>query len=108
MSKISEQMASEVRTKHIETQDKIQRAHNAIKEACEAAIYLGQLVEKSQRSKRNSVFQWLSEEADVPGQIARSYLLAHNTNQKRKVHSDRRALLKLGVIENQEKTVRRP
>ena len=29
-------------------------------------------------------------------------------NQKRKVHSDRRALLKLGVIENQEKTVRRP
>jgi len=108
MSNINEQMASEVRAKHIEAQRKIQKAHNAIKEACEAAVYVGQLVEKSQRAKRNSVFQWLSEEADVPGQTARSYLLAHTTNQKRKVHSDRRALLKLGVMENQVKTDTRP
>ena len=108
MSNINEQMASEVRAKHIETQDKIQQAASAIREACEAAIYLGQLVEKSQRAKRNTVYQWLSEEANVPGEIARSYLLAHTTNQKRKVHSDRRALQRLGVIESQEKVARQP
>ena len=105
---IEESMSAEIRAKHIECQKEIEAAAQAVKAACKSAEYLGQLVEKSQRSKKHTVFAWLSETADVPGDVARAYRLAHTTGKKRNVASDRRALTLLGIIEAQVRNTPTP
>jgi len=106
MSTINQDMITAIKEAHRQAQQEIEKAHQAVKSACDAAIYAGALVEKAQRSKRNSVYSWLGEEADINGQVARSYLLAHTTAAKRHVASDRRALVKLNIIEPQVKVTR--
>ena len=105
---IEESMSAEIRAKHIECQKQIEAAAEAVKAACKSAEYLGQLVHKASRAKKHTVYQWLAESAGVPGDAGRAYMLAHTTAQKRKVHSDRRALQKLNLIEAQTKTTSEP
>lgn len=100
---ITTEMANELRANHTIAQAHIKQARESIMAAVDASAYLGQLVEKAQRSKRNTVFAWISEDAGIDGVTARAYRLAHITKKKRNAASDRRCLLKLGIIEPQVK-----
>ena len=100
---ITAAMAHELETNHAIAQNHIKAANHAIKEAVAAAEYLGQLIEKAGRSKRSSVYSWVSEAAGTDGATARAYKLAHLTQKKRHTASDRRALIKLGIIQPQVK-----
>lgn len=101
---IEKAMADELAKAHVMTQDLIAKASAAVKAATVSAAYAGQLVEKASRSKKTTVYQWLSECAQIDGETARAYKLAHTTAQTRKAHSDRRCLLNLGVLEGQVKS----
>ncbi|MBK1853701.1 hypothetical protein JO972_01910 [Verrucomicrobiaceae bacterium 5K15] len=105
---IEKAMADELSKAHVITQDLIAKASAAVKAATGSAAYAGQLVEKASRSKKTTVYQWLSECAQIDGETARAYKLAHTTAQTRKAHSDRRCLLRLGVLEGQVKTQAKP
>ena len=100
---ITAAMAHELETNHAIAQTHIKAANHAIKEAVAAAEYLGQLIEKASRSKRSTVYQWISEAAGIDGATARAYKLAYTTGKQRRVASDRRCLIKLGVIQPQVK-----
>jgi hypothetical protein len=104
MDNIEAIMADEIATAHTKAQELIETAHRAVKDATEASSYVGALIDKVQPHKKSTVYQWVGEQANVAGETARSYVLAHKTSAKRMAHSDRRCLLKLGILEAQVST----
>ena len=106
MSDIEAIMAAELAKSHTETQQLIETAHKAVKAATESAVYTGELIDKVREHKRSTIYQWLSEHAGIDGTASRAYALAKDTNEKRMAHSDRRLLLRLGILEQQVSTTK--
>ena len=99
----TEAMAHELAANHAIAQNHIKAAQHAIKEAVAASEYLGELVSKVASHKHQSTFTWLSEVAGIDPVTAKAYRLAAHTGKQRHVASDRRALIKLGIIQPQVK-----
>ena len=100
---IETEMADELTARHRECQQQIREAAEAVKTACKSSEYLGQLVEKVSRHRKQSWRQWLAERG-IDSESSGAYKLAHTTQAKRCTASDRRLLLKLGIIQPQIKS----
>ena len=98
-------MLAEMQAKHKQARELIKKAHDAIHEAVAAAEYMGALVERTSRHKRNGTYRWL-EDGGIPQDDAKAYKTAYATGQKRSTASDRRTMRVLGIIDDQ-KIIRR-
>ena len=101
-------MVAELTKHHSKAQALIGQAHATITAATETAAYVGALVDKVATHKKSTVYQWVGEHANIDGHTARSYVLAYTTDQKRMACSDRRCLLKLGILDGQINTETAP
>lgn len=99
MSEIENAMLSEIQLQHDKATTAIERARVAIREACEQAIVVSTLVDKSAAHKRMGLVPWIAENTDLTRNEVKAYKSAHVINIKRDLANDKRGLQVLGILD---------
>lgn len=96
---IEQHMRDELRTRHEDAQQKILCARATIREAVDASLAVGALIEKTYRHKRGSTWRWLNDETGISADSAKSYKRAASVQSGRNIANDKVILQKLGILE---------
>ena len=106
---IEQEMARHLDKCHKQARDKVIKARQAIADAVDASIEVGELLNKVHSHYKSATNKWLEDNTNIPANEARACTSTRYTATKRNAREDKRCLQLLGILNKQpaRKSVRR-